>query len=80
MEIHDTFNNQFKFYSYLYNLNNGILHYLENNNVDINYYCFFSKIIDNIHYLITSSTTKRKMNGYRIITISNIQNDRYMRK
>jgi hypothetical protein len=70
MEIHDSFNNQFKLHNYLANLNNNLLQYFENNNLDVNYYCFFSKIVDNVHYIITSATKKRKNNGCRLINIS----------
>jgi hypothetical protein len=70
MKISDSFNSQFKLYNYLHNLNNDLIIYLENNNININYYCFFSTIIDNKHKIITSDTTKRKDNGHRLITIT----------
>jgi hypothetical protein len=75
MEIHDSLNNQFKLYNYIMKLNIDLLQYLENNNININYYCFFSKIIDNIHYIVTSQTTKRRFNGYRLITIQDVEKD-----
>jgi hypothetical protein len=75
MEIHDSLDNQFKLYNYITKLNIDLLQYLENNNININYYCFFSKIIDNIHYIVTSQTTKRKLNGYRLITIQDVEKD-----
>jgi hypothetical protein len=74
MEIHDSLNNQFKFYNYISKLNINLIQYLDNNNIDINYYCFFSKIIGNKHYIITSQTTKRTLNGYRLITIQDTEN------
>jgi hypothetical protein len=43
MQVNDLFNNQFMFYSYLHKLNSDIFQYLENNNININYYCFFPK-------------------------------------
>ena len=67
MQVYDSFNNQFKLYSYLFNLNNNLPQYLDNNNINVDYYCFHSIIIDNIHYIITSATTKRKDNGHRLI-------------
>jgi hypothetical protein len=73
MKVRDTLNNQFRLYEYITKLNTNLLQYLENNNIDINYYCFFSKIIDNIHYVITSQTTKRKFNGYRLVTIQDVE-------
>ena len=75
MEIHDSLNNQFKLYNYIAKLNDNILQYLNNNNINANYYCFYSKIINNKHYIITSQTTKRKLNGYRLITICDAEKD-----
>jgi hypothetical protein len=75
MEIYDSLNNQFKLCNYIAKLNIELLQYLENNNININYYCFFSKIIDNKHYIITSQTTGRALNGYRLITIQDINKD-----
>jgi hypothetical protein len=75
MKVHDSLNNQFKLCSYIAKLNINLLQYLENNNININYYCFFSKIIDNIHYIVTSQTTKRRLNGYRLITIQDAEKD-----
>jgi hypothetical protein len=75
MEVHDSLNNQFKLYNYIAKLNINLLQYLENNNINIDYYCFFSKIIDNIHYIVTSQTTKRRFNGYRLITIQDVEKD-----
>jgi hypothetical protein len=75
MKVHDSLNNQFRLHYYIAKLNANLLQYLENNNIDINYYCFFSKIVDNIHYVITSQTTKRKLNGYRLVTIQDVEKD-----
>jgi hypothetical protein len=75
MEIHDSLNNQFKLYNYIAKLNTNLLQYLDNNNVDINYYCFFSKVIGEKHYIITSETTKRSLNGYRLITLQDVEKD-----
>jgi hypothetical protein len=69
MEIHDSLNNQFRLNNYIAKLNNDLLQYLDNNNIDINYYCFFSNVINNKHYIITSQTIKRNLNGYKLITI-----------
>jgi hypothetical protein len=66
----DSFNRQFTFYSYLQNINSNFRDYLENNNINVNYYCFYSKKIRNVHHVITNKTTKKENNGYRIITIS----------
>jgi hypothetical protein len=75
MEIYDSLNNQFKLYNHIAKLNIELLQYLENNNININYYCFFLKVIDNKHYIITSQTTKRVLNGYRLITIQDTDKD-----
>jgi hypothetical protein len=75
MIIYDSINNQFKLYDYIAKLNVNLLLYLENNNININYYCFYSRIINNKHYIITSKTIKRKNNGYRLITIQNVEQD-----
>jgi hypothetical protein len=75
MEIHDSLNNQFRLYNYIAKLNTHLLQYLDNNNIDINYYCFFSKVINEKHYIITSETTKRSLNGYRLITVENVEKD-----
>jgi hypothetical protein len=73
MEIHDSLNNQFKLYNYILKLNTSLQYYLENNNIDINYYCFFSNVIGKKHYIITSQTIKRKNNGYRLISIQDTE-------
>jgi hypothetical protein len=75
MEVYDSLNNQFRLHYYIAKLNANLLQYLENNNIDINYYCFFSKIIGEKHYIITSKTTKRMLNGYRLVTIENVEKD-----
>jgi hypothetical protein len=75
MEIHDSLNNQFKLYNYIAKFNTNLLQYLDNNNIDINYYCFFSKVIDEKHYIITSQTTKRALNGHRLITMQDVEKD-----
>ena len=70
VSVFDTLNNQFMLYSYLSTIDDTVLQYLDNNNININYYCFVAKKVLNVHYLVTSSTTKRAKNGYRLITIS----------
>jgi hypothetical protein len=76
MEIDDLFNNQFRLYDYIAKLNiDGFMMYLENNNTDINYYCFYLKVIDGKRHVITSQTTKRVLNGYKLITIKNVDKD-----
>jgi hypothetical protein len=75
MEINDSLNNQFKLYNYTVKLNANLVQYLDNNNIDINYYCFFSKVINGKHYIITSQTTKRALNGYRLITMQDVEKD-----
>jgi hypothetical protein len=67
MSIHDSLNNQFRLY---HKLNSDTIQYIENNNLNVNYYCFYEKIIDCVQYIITSNTTKRKDNGYRKIIIT----------
>jgi hypothetical protein len=69
MEVYDSFNNQFTLYKYLDNLNNALTNYLDNNNIYINTYCIYSIHLDNVHYLITSNTTKNKVSGNYLITI-----------
>jgi hypothetical protein len=76
MEINDSLNNQFRLYNYVNRLNANLLQYLDNNNIDINYYCFFSEVINEKHYIITSETTKRVLNGYRLITIQDVDKDK----
>jgi hypothetical protein len=66
MQVHDILNHQFMLYNHL---DLDTVQYIENNNLNINYYCFFTTIIGNINYVITSKTIKKKDNGYRIITI-----------
>ena len=56
-------------------LNTNLLQYLENNNININYYYFFSNVFSKKHYIITSRTTKNKLNGYWLITIQNTDKD-----
>ena len=75
MKIHDSLNNQFKLHNYIVKLNPNLLQYLDNNNIDINYYCFFSKIVDEKHYIITSQTTKHILNGYRLITAQDVEKE-----
>jgi hypothetical protein len=68
--INDILNNQFMFYHYLEANYPNILDYLNNNNIDLNYYCAYSaKISSTVSYLITSSTIKKKYNGFRLIVI-----------
>jgi hypothetical protein len=69
MLVQDTFNAQFMLYHYISNLNSNILQYLDNNNININYYCFYYQCTGNIHHIITCNTDKRKDNGHRLITI-----------
>jgi hypothetical protein len=73
MQVVDSFNNQFKFYYYLSNLSSDIQQYLESNDIDIDYYCFYQHVINDVDYIITSNTTKRPDNGYRLITIKQIE-------
>jgi hypothetical protein len=69
--IDDCLNNQFKLYTYLNKINNTIIQYLDNNNVNINYYCIFEKN----GTIITSSTTKIINCGYRLIKVSILDNE-----
>ena len=75
MDVIDSFNNQFMLHHYLSNMDNNLLYYLENNSLNINYYCFFFKIIDNVHYVVTSNIVKRENNGHRLIIIKNVEMD-----
>jgi hypothetical protein len=74
-QIVDCLNNQFRLYSYLADINSSIVQYVENNNLNINYYCIISKIVEKTHYLITSNTIKNNENGYRLITINENDQD-----
>jgi hypothetical protein len=77
----DNLNSQFMFYNFLANdsriavINNilgvdyNVIHFLNNHNFDINYYCIGYRYIDSVCYLVTSSTTKRKNNGFRLIEV-----------
>jgi hypothetical protein len=67
--VYDFLSTQFKLYYYLNNINSNLIQYLDNNNINIDYYCCAAKVIGNNHYLITSDTTKNKNIGRRIITI-----------
>jgi hypothetical protein len=71
MLVTDCLNNQFMLYSYLKRLLNlgDASQYLKNNNIDINYYCIVTKVINNVHYIVTSNTTKKIGNGYRLIIV-----------
>jgi hypothetical protein len=71
----DIFNNQFMLYYYLPSINAGVVIFLENNNVDINYYCYSCNLDSDIHYILTSSTTKRKNNAKRKIIIKCVDNE-----
>jgi hypothetical protein len=73
-QVYDALNNQFLFYDEFQDMGSGMVEYLENNNINLNYYCFYSKVIDKVYHIITSNTTKRKNNGYRLITIQRTEN------
>jgi hypothetical protein len=73
MKVIDTLNNQFMFFDYLSTINNEIVQYIENNNISINYYCTYYNKLNNIHQLVTSNTTKKVNNGYRLITIEELE-------
>jgi hypothetical protein len=68
--FYDYLNNQFKFYYYLKKFNDSIIDYLNNNNIDLDFYCCAAKVIDDNHYIITSNTNKNKICGYKLITIN----------
>jgi hypothetical protein len=69
MIIYDSFSKQFMLHDYIFNLNSNLAQYIENSNININYYCFHAKVNNSTHYIITSCTTKKKDNGNKIITI-----------
>jgi hypothetical protein len=69
MIIHDSFSNQFMLYNYISNLNCNLIQFIENNNININYYCFYKEVNNSTHNIITSSTTKRKDSCNKSITI-----------
>jgi hypothetical protein len=68
--IYDDLANQFKLYHYLDNINSTITQFIENNNVNVNYYYCAVKIIDNVYYIVTSNTLKNIDPGYKLITIT----------
>jgi hypothetical protein len=70
--IHDCLNKQFQLYGIL---NRDIIQYLENNNLNINYYCTVQINIDKIQYIVTSNTIKNKEEGYRLIMINRDRDD-----
>jgi hypothetical protein len=67
-ELVDSINNQFLFYFFLQKLSNDFLTFIENNNININYYCFNIYVIENITHIITSKTHKNPI-GHKLITI-----------
>jgi hypothetical protein len=71
LEQIDYLNFQFTFKYYLYknNIDHTVCDYLENNNMKGNYICFYSEIINDAHYLVTTKLDRDTNNGYRIITI-----------
>jgi hypothetical protein len=70
----DSINNQFRLYFFLPHLNDNILTFLDNNNVNINYYCIFISQIENITHIITSETSKNLISR-KLITIENNKNN-----
>jgi hypothetical protein len=71
MSMSDCFNYQFMLLDYVQNdYGDEIRLFIENNNLNINYYCMSIKCIDKVDYIITSNTVKKKDNGYRLVTIN----------
>jgi hypothetical protein len=66
--IIDCLNNQFLLYDFISCIDN-IIQYLDNNNLNINYYCIALKEINEEYHIITSNTIKNKEPGYKLITI-----------
>jgi hypothetical protein len=73
--VHDKFNNQFMFHTYIEEFYSDLYYYLDNNNINLNYYCIIAKKVDNTCYIVTSATNKRLDNGYRLITITEMETD-----
>jgi hypothetical protein len=68
--IEDYLNNQFLFFDYLLQLGySNLIDYLNNNNLNLNHYCTHAYQENEIHYILTSNTTKNNFKGYRLITI-----------
>jgi hypothetical protein len=70
--VYDILNYQFMLYT---NFTEDVIDFLNNNNLNINYYCFYKIKNENLIYIITSNTIKRIDNGYRIITIEFIESN-----
>jgi hypothetical protein len=71
--VNDCLNTQFKLYTYLSTVNDTVIEYLENNNLNINYYCCAFKIINKIRHIIISNTTKNIKTFHKLITIEFIK-------
>jgi hypothetical protein len=49
-KIKDTLNNQFTLYNYLKTINPLIINYLDDNNLNVNFYCCINKLVENEIY------------------------------
>jgi hypothetical protein len=74
IHVTDVLNNQFMLFDYLSTINDSIIYYLENNNLPINYYCTDYNKSTSTHQLVTSNTNKKISNGYRYITVEELDN------
>jgi hypothetical protein len=73
MNFEDSFKYQFSFYSYLAKINSDIIIFIENNNYDFNFVCFAKFKKDGKRYVLTTDIKRRVDNGYRVITIENME-------
>jgi hypothetical protein len=70
MSIIDCLNTQFRLYHRLKKLNRDILQYLDNNNLNINYYCIHEDKCGDITHILTSDTIKNGKRGHYKISIT----------
>jgi hypothetical protein len=67
--IKDCLNNQFLLYDYFETIDSNLVQYLDNNNLNINFYCIVKKEVNSEQIIVTSNTTKNKEVGYKLIII-----------
>jgi hypothetical protein len=72
----DSFEHQFSFYYYLAQINDTIISFLNNNNLDLNYVCFAKFDKEGVTNIITTDIVRRLDNGYRLITIENCDSEK----
>jgi hypothetical protein len=71
--IIDCLNNQFRLYTFIDSINSNLVQFIENNNLNTNYYCIKCELND-VMYIVTSNTIKNNEDGYRLIIINKNNN------